>query len=182
MENYKELYALSQAVFKEELDRFNSIEQKASQYLSVLTLLLGATAFFLKWLVENFIPPHGALESVLLALASGILICLFVSWFSIFSALKIYKVEIIPLNNLWFDFFANNRLVDIYYHLSARMKEGREKNRATLNRKGRWLNFGYNSMRVAVVFLILFGLLFVAYKWRKTQTQPSGATQNATTN
>lgn len=169
MENYKELYAISKEVFKEELERFYSIEQKASQYLSVLTLLLGATAFFIKWLVENFIPPHNTFEFVLVILASGILVCLFVSWFAIFSALKIYKVDIIPLTDEWVQFFADNKLIDIYYYLSVRMKEGRLANRATLNKKGRWLNVGYNSMRVAVVFLISFSVLFVAYKWRHTR-------------
>jgi hypothetical protein len=171
IENYKELYTLSKEVFDSELDRFYQVEQKASQYLSVLTILLGAASFFLKWLFENFIPPRNPFEGSLVVLAAGIIISLLVSWFALFSSFKVHNVNIIPLNSLWIEFFAKNRLVDIYYHLSVRMKEGREQNRRVLNQKGRWMHLGYNSMRLAVICLVIFGLVFAAYKWRQPKTE-----------
>jgi len=167
MDNYKELYTLAKEVFDSEIDRFYKVEQKASQYLSVLTFLLGISGFFMKWLFESFIPPRNFYDVGLLVLAIATMACLFVAWFAIFSSLKVYQIHIIPLNSLWVDFFAKNKVIDIYYYLSVTMKEGREENRKVLNRKGRWMNLGYNSMRLAVICLAIFALVFATYKWRQ---------------
>lgn len=165
MENYKELYTLAKEVFASEIDRLYRVEQKASQYLSVLTLLLGASGFFMKWSFENFIPPRNWYDWGLLCLALATIASLLVAWFAIFSSLKVHQISIIPLNSVWVDFFAKNKLIDIYYYLSVTITEGRERNRKVLNRKNRWMNLGYNAMRLAVVCLAIFGIVFAAYKW-----------------
>ncbi len=46
MGKYKGLYDYSKGVFETEHDRFKSIDGKAAQYLSVLTLLIGIAGFF----------------------------------------------------------------------------------------------------------------------------------------
>lgn len=167
MENYKELYALAKEVFNAELDRFYRLEQKASQYLSVLTILLGASGFFMKWLFENFFPPRNRFDVALIILAAATMASLVVAWFAAFSSLRVYQISIIPLNSVWVDFFKKNKLIDIYYYLSQTITAGREHNRRVLSKKGRWMNVGYNSMRIAVICLVAFGLLFAVYSWRK---------------
>lgn len=180
MENYKELYSLSKDVFKEEVERFKNLEEKASNYLSVLTLLLGVAGYFINWLLNSLIPPQNLLDVMLLGIGSFILLSLLVAWFSVFSALKSYKVMVIPLNQAIIDFFDTNKMVDVYYYLSVQMKDMREVNRKRFNQKGRWLNVGYNSMRVSVICLIIFGVVFTYYKWQKPQTSEPGVTPNVT--
>jgi predicted MFS family arabinose efflux permease len=76
MERYKELYNYSKEAFEREYDRFKNIDQKATQYLSVLTLLIGIAGFFVNWVVANFVPPKNIFEFILFVLAILILITL----------------------------------------------------------------------------------------------------------
>ncbi len=162
------------------MERFQGLEQKASNYLSVLTLLLGAAGYFINWLLNSLFPPKHLLDLTLLTIASFILLSLLVAWFSVFSALKSYKVMVIPLSQEMIDFFDKNKIVDIYFHLSVQMKNMREVNRKRFNQKGRWLNVGYNAMRVSVISLIIFGVFFTYYKWQKPETSETGVTPNVT--
>ena len=96
MDKYEELYKLSKEVFNEEQSRFNQIDQKASYYLSALTLLLGVTGVFTNRLIKQFLPPHSRVEFVLFVLAVLIVISLVVSWLAIFSVLRVHATLKIP--------------------------------------------------------------------------------------
>jgi len=179
MDKYEELYNLAKEAFKEELERFYTVERKAAQYLSVLTLLLGAAAFFLKWLSDNFIPPQNGFEFALLILAVVTVGSMVVAWLAILLTLKNYKMGALTLNNEWIEFFRANTLLNIYFNVSIKLAAEKDKNRVIVNRKARRLNFAYSSMILAIICLLLFTTLFVAYRWRQPRTQNTGGVQNA---
>lgn len=96
MEKYKELYYLSKEVLNEELSRFNRFDDKATKYLSILTLVAGMSGFFGKWLIDNLIPPKTGLEWTLIVIGSLLFIMIFVSWFLIFNVLKMHTITKMP--------------------------------------------------------------------------------------
>jgi hypothetical protein len=167
MEKYKELYNLSKEVLKEEKDRFNWIDEKASRYFPVLTVMAGASGFFGKWMIDNLIPPQTALGWFLIM--SGVLLFLsvFASWFLILSVLRMRPVEKIPLNPEMIQFFDKNEMLDIYYALTRGNMNALENNRKTTERKSKMLHLGYSATMASGLLLILFLSLFVIHTWNK---------------
>lgn len=174
MEKYKELYGYSKEVFKEELDRFNGIDQKASHYLSVLTILLGVAGFFVNWTLERFLPPKSALELALFILTIMMSVALLIAWFFIFSVLRMQDIYKLPLDTETIEFFAENKEIDIYYYLSIGIKDSLVENRLIGNRKSKKLICGYNSICIAAVLLLIFAILFGLYKWREPKPETRG--------
>ena len=63
LRKYAELYEHSKAVLAEEIARSSRTDEKASKYLTALSLVLGALVFFFQQLVEkNLLPPKGMLD------------------------------------------------------------------------------------------------------------------------
>lgn len=165
MEKYKELYELSKQVLEEELNRFTRIDDKAAKYLSALTLVAGAAAYFGKWVIDNLIPPKTFLELVLVIIAASLCAAIFVSWFLIFNTLRLHNLTKPPLNDETIKFFDDNIMIDIYYALTKGNRDALKVNRDTTDGKSRRLYRGYNAMIFSVIFLVVFLTLFVAYSW-----------------
>jgi len=165
MDKYKELYDHSKDVFKEELNRFKRIDIKATQYLTVLTLLIGAAGYFGKWLIDYVIPPNTFLDWSLLLIGILILFSLIVGWYLNFVVLKLQNLLKIPLNDETIEFYSNNKLIDIYFAMSKGFKESLNHNRKITNKKAKYLAYGYKSIIVSVSFLVLFTSLFLVKKW-----------------
>ena len=170
MEKYKELYELSKEVLKEELSRFTRIDEKAAKYLSVLTLVAGAAAYFGKFVIDNLIPPKTVLEWVLVIIAASLCAAIFVSWFLIFNALRLHNLTKPPLNNEIIKFFDDNRMIDIHYALTKGNKDALKVNRYTSDRKSKRLYHGYNAMIVSCFILVVFLSLFVVHSWNNPKT------------
>ncbi len=165
MENYKELYEHSKNVFNEELQRFSRIDLKASQFFTVITLLIGATGYFWKWLLDNTIPPKCLIDWTLFFL--GILLSLFVliSWYFNFKVLRLQDLLKSPLNDETIIFFSKNRLIDIYYHMSEEYKNSLVHNRKITDNKSKYLSYGYKSIIISVSFLIIFSVFLTIKIW-----------------
>lgn len=167
MEKYKELYNLSKEVLNEELSRFSRIDDKATKYLSILTLVAGVSGFFGKWLIDNLIPPKTTTEWELVILGALLFIMIFVSWFLIFNVLRIHTIIKMPLDAETIDFFDNNELIDIYYALAKGNKDALEENRKITNQKSRRLYHEYISIIINGIILILFLTIFVVHSWNE---------------
>lgn len=165
MENFKELYAYSKDAFNREYERFKNTEAKAAQYLSVLTLLVGAAGFFGKWVVDNFVPPRNSWEAALLVLAALIIASVLTAWFQIFSVLIVLSLETPPLNDEVLDFFAHENDDRIYYTISSEFKEALHRNRLACNGKVSRLVKAYYAILVSVILLVFFCGAFGAYNW-----------------
>lgn len=162
IEKYKELYDLSKEVFSEELGRSARIDDKASKYLTVITFLLGAYAFFCKRILDSILPPKSFLEWFLVIVAGLLLLFLIIAWFIIFWIFKIHEFIKIPID---IDFFKDNKLIDVYYGLSKGIKINLLENRKQINRKSKNLYYGYISICVIVVTLVILSILFATHAW-----------------
>ena len=88
MDKYQELYNLAKEVYQEELKRSSEIDQKAAIYLTVLTFLIGAFAFFGNNILKTTLPPTDFIDWTLLALSAILLILLLSAWFCIFGSIR----------------------------------------------------------------------------------------------
>jgi len=160
MEKYKELFNLSKEVLNEELNRFRSLDEKASKYLTALTVLLGMYAFFVSQLFPCLFPPSDTIEWLLVLTLFLLFISIIVSWFLIFKTLRIAYLSKTPLSIKFFD---NHRLVDIYYATAKTNQKALSQNRKTNNHKSKLLKYGYSSMCVTMFLIIIFFSLFAFY-------------------
>ena len=175
MDKYEELYKLSKAVFDEEQSRFNQIDEKASYYLSVLTLLLGVAGYFASRLIELFLPPHRPVEFILLALAFLIVVSLLASWAAIFSVIRVHTTLKIPLDDQIFDLFNSQDSNTIFYSLSIGIKHALMVNRQIGDNKAKKLYHGYRFICSTVLLLVLFAGFFGYYTWHEPKPHAKGA-------
>jgi hypothetical protein len=166
LEKYKELYILSLEVLKEEQTRFNRIDDKASKYFSVLTILLGILGFFGKWVINNFIPPKSTLEYLLIILAILLSLSVLFSWFLTFKVFKIHYLKTIPLDSNMFDYFKDNKLIDIYYGLAKGNKNAFEDNCKITDYKSLMLTYSYKIIIVSVFLVCLFTFFYGFHIWK----------------
>lgn len=161
LEKYKELYTLSKEAFNEELHRFYRLDEKASRYFTMLTLLIGASLFFGKWLTKSILPPTCLIEWSIFILCILVFIVFISSWFKLMNAIKLHSLSKIPLDYNSIKFFSDNRLIDIYYAMSKGMSKEILVNREINDEKSRYLNDTYRRMYVLIFLLIFITILFV---------------------
>jgi len=162
---YKELYDLSKEAFNEELSRSARIDEKAFKYLTALTLLLGAFAFFGERLLDLIVPPKNYYEWSLIILSGLLLVLLIITWFLIFEVFKGHTLRKIPID---INFFDQNELIDIYYTLTKGMKQALDFNRQEGDHKHRHLSRSFVMIRIIVILLFLTLILFTIHIWLQT--------------
>jgi hypothetical protein len=165
MRKYAELYQLTKDSLAQAEQRFNAIDGKASSYLAVLTLLVGTAAFFVKWVVDSFVPPVGIPHLAMVLLAVGMTGALVMSWYRAFQVLRVHRTRGILLGDKTIEFFDENRLIDIYYALAKENTVTWQANRAVNDAKAATLASAYRWITATVVLLLLFSSLYLALKW-----------------
>jgi hypothetical protein len=166
MEKYKELFNLSKEILNEELNRYRSLEEKASKYISALTVLIGIYAFFVSQLFPRLFPPQEILDWLLGAILFLLFISIITSWFFIF---KILRVSYLSKTPLTIEFFDEHRLVDIYYAIARTNHKALIENRKTNDYKSKLLGQGYQAMRITMILTIIFFFMFAFYACKNTK-------------
>lgn len=161
MDKYEHLFNLAKSVFQEELDRFYRIDGKASQYLTILTLLIGAGGYFGNWVIDNAFPPSSFIEWLLFLLACGIIASLVFAWYFNFRVLKSHALIKLPLDDETIEFYSNNELVDIHYAMTNGIKDALNKNKATTDKKSKFLFRGYKAILTTGTLLLIFIMVFL---------------------
>lgn len=182
MDKYEELYNLSKYLLSHEIDRQKRLDEKASKYLAVITLLVGGYGFFANHLLNEMVPLNqwGFLEWSLGLFIVLVLIALFVTWVIIFKSLKTIELHQIPMNDEMITFFDTHRSVDILYALSKGNKKALLENRKKVNQKAQQVSAGYKWTAVTVAVFLLLVILFGCYKldkcnWPHPVKVPDGA-------
>jgi hypothetical protein len=165
MSKYEQLYHLAKDLVEQTEARFDTIDAKAANYLSVLTLLIGAAAFFLKWVTDTLIPPAGVLQWTLSVVALGVGSCVVAAWLTVFRVLRSHRLRMPALNDEMIQFFDANEEVDIYYALVRRYEQAWAQNEMVNDTKPRDLARGYRLIILTVVLLTAFAALYTAYVW-----------------
>lgn len=162
LRKYCEIYKQSKTALKEELERSYRMDEKASKYLTVLSLLLGAILFFFDRVLELIIiPPQDLIDFFIILTVISLVISTLIAWWFVFSALRIHSYIKEPMDNDTLLFYDNNNLIDIYYAMSKGNISAISKNKNTGDLKSKSLYRGYKAMVCSVVILsVLFVLTF----------------------
>jgi len=165
LEKYKHQYDYSVEILKEESDRFNRMDDKAAKLSTNSLLLVGASAFFGKWITEKLLPPQNCIEFLIIWVSVAALGSSFAGWFAANYAIRMRPIARRPLNEEMFKHYEDNDLLTIYYSLSKRNAEAFEDNvRATVS-KQRWLTISFWLSACASAFLIIMALLYGCHFW-----------------
>ena len=169
-EKYRELYNLAKEAFGEELNRSYRVDDKASKYLSVVTLLLGIYGSFGERILSSNIPPRNLYDNLILLLGACAIGSLVYAWYTLFQVLRVHEFKKIPIA---IDFFENNSLSDVYVVMSQGMKDNLEHNREQGDKKTKLLSSGYSAILISGMFLLGLSGSLVAYRWIYTPPTPT---------
>lgn len=164
---YKEIYNLSKEVFDKELRRSEIIDEKASKYLTTLTLLLGIFAFLAERLINSNLSPYHCLDLIQIIICVILLFLIFTTFIFVFLALKIRSLTMIDLDTD--TFLKHPTLDDLYYNMSKTIENIFRNNRDRINSKSRKLQTGYILTLITVILLATLSILFI-FRSLKLQT------------
>ena len=167
IEKYRELYNLAWRIYEEEQERANRHDAKAATLLSLLTLFIGASGFFGKWVVEFGSAQRGQLQWAVLTSYGLLFLSLLVAWGLIFRALSLSTMRKAPLNDAMVKAFKDNRLIDVYYSMALKLSAEHSRNVATVDSMKR-LSKGYFAVGISAVLLALFCILYAACRWSES--------------
>lgn len=163
---YAELYEHSKAVLAEEMARSSRTDEKASKYLTALSLVLGALVFFFQQLVDkNLLPPQGMLDCLIFQAMIVLFCAALLAWWFVFSCLRNDKFVKPPLDQTTINFYDANELIDIYYAMAKGNMDALAQNKGVGDRKSQALYRGYWAMNVAVVAVAVLFLLLLVRHW-----------------
>ncbi len=166
IEKYKELYSYSTDILIKEHERFNRADEKASKFASMFFFLIGAVAFFDKWIFDRLQWPHN-LFSVLLDLPlviTGVvtLIASAAGLILAHHAIKVRPVVSRPLDKDVLDFFENETRITIYYGLAKENSKAYAENKKATDAKYTLLQWAYYIMLLVFVLLAILAIMYIA--------------------
>src|SRR6266513_5690859 len=118
MDKYKELYDFARDAVAQSEARFDAVDAKASNYLSIFTILFGGAGFFVKWVADHLLPPQGSLRWALVILAVPTAGLVAATWLSLLRVLKVRRIRVLPFDDATVQYFRTNQLVDVHFNVA----------------------------------------------------------------
>ena len=160
IDKYKELYLYSTDVLLKEHDRFNRADEKASKYATTFVFLIGAIAFFDKAVIEEMLPPRGAIEWALIGLGIiGLMLSLW-GWYGASSVIRLRPYVSRRLDDEMISFFRRENLLNIYYGLAKENTEAYQENLKFAQTKHHLLAMIARRLTISVVILVVVAILY----------------------
>ena len=164
---YEMLLEWSNEVLAEESASYDGIEEKASKYLSALTVALAFFAFVARSMVAalNLVPPTCAAEWIILVSTGAVLVSIVLAWYLVFTVLKIHVVVVRPLDDELVQFFHSHAAVDVYFALARGNARALAENREKTDQKASRLRWAYTAIVTAAGLAVLLAIEYVVYLW-----------------
>lgn len=164
MENYKFLYELSKKALDEELDRYKKLDEKASRFLSILSI--GIVAYTA--LINASSPKLQAMSSlgfsgwVFVTLTALTFVALFSAWFRIFNSIKLSDSPTIEIGKTVNELAEDEELITMYNALALSCQDALSLARPVLKAKTDYLESAYREIFCATCLL---GACLLLYFW-----------------
>ena len=166
LEKYKELYSYSTDILLKEHERFNRADEKASKFATMFFFLIGAVAYFDKWIFDRLTWPHNLLSLLLdLPLIMVGLITLIASAVGLLLAHHVIKTRPVvgrPLDRDVLDFFENETRITIYYGLAKENSNAYAENKKATNAKYAMITWLYRIMILVFALLAVLAVMYIA--------------------
>ncbi len=166
MEKYKELFTLSLEAYHEQHKRYEGMSDKASKYITALTLLIGIYVYFVKLLLDNFsIHSKDWCEWTLVVIGLLLFLDSLGTWFILLRVLRLEHLYVIPMNDETIKFYDDNRLIDIYYAMAKGIKDTLIVNEDAISKKSKLLGIAYLLLIFYTSLFFIFSVFYLIYKW-----------------
>lgn len=163
--DYKDLFHFGKLVYDEARARLNSFDNKASSYLSALTILFGLLAIALTDLYPKLLNQSNLLSCFLFILFLGIVLCLGAACFCCIYVLRLKKAKILPFNELVLNEFDKKDVQEFYkIHCNHIVNILKDNSEGILEKKTSYLRRAHLWSAIAlggvVLLLIVSAILF----------------------
>src|SRR3989338_2369604 len=148
-EKYELLFFHAKSSFDAELDRFKSIEEKASKFISLLSIAIAAYGGGLTYFMEQYLPPDSVTEWVFTIVVLFALLALASSWSLIFRSLYFVEMPRLPLDDETFRNIEAHNLATNHYLLSKTCQEGTLLARKAIDKKLELLRLSYTDIALS---------------------------------
>lgn len=168
MERYKFLYELSKKALDEELERYKKLDEKASRFLSILSVGIVAYTTLINIGSSKVIPLESAGWPgwVFVGLSIITLIALFSSWLRIFTSMRLTEAHRVEIGDIANSLAADEELITMYWALALSCQDAQLKARELLKNKTRCLQSAYKEIQFSTYSLMasLMTYFFLALK------------------
>lgn len=164
LQKHKELYDLAKYAFEEEIARSSRIDEKASRYFSVLSLLLGILGLVSSSYLSLYIPPKICVDYLGLLSFGLFAILLAISWIQTFRVFSVREVQSIPINKEMIEYFQKANVIDIYKSITeTNFKKGIDNSKKINIGKAVLLRSSYKFIIISFIF-VFFSIIFAGLK------------------
>ncbi len=161
IDRYKVLFDFYKSEFDSLRGEYYKVEDKASKYLTSLSILSGVLVLLFKDIVENF--EFNLINSTILILITLASASFAASWRFIFMTMQPIKLKSIPFNLQNIDYFNKNDLDVFYYSMANQYMEIIESYKSAISYKTSFLTKAFYEVKCAgLLLLVLLGFIFTA--------------------
>lgn len=162
-EKYKALYEYQKLQFEDEKGQYFKLEDKASKYLSFLTIFITVYVFVFTNFIKNITENINFILYIIIIFCFFSSILLFCSaWSFIFRTMKLMDIPKLTSNNELIEFFLDNDLESVYWDRAEKYSEAIQLYSAANNQKIKFMNIAYNEITFGSwLFVISICLLLI---------------------
>ncbi|WP_296258445.1 MULTISPECIES: hypothetical protein [unclassified Pseudomonas] len=155
MENYKFLYELSRKALDEELDRYKKLDEKASRFVSILSVSIVGFTALINAAAPKILPisSAGLAAWTFIVLAVLTLLTFFSAWLRIFSSIKLADSPRVHIDEETIHLAATEDLITMYDSLAGSCQAATLAARGELKKKTACLTGAYKEIRFSTYLL-----------------------------
>jgi len=155
MERYKFLYELSRKALDEELDRYKKLDEKASRFLSILSIVIVAYTTLINAASSKISPVSttGPAGWLFMGLTVITFIALFSSWFRIFNSIRLAESPRVDIGEHANLLAAHEDVLTMYNSLALSCQEAVAHARKNLEKKTDSLRSAYKEIEFSTYSL-----------------------------
>ena len=161
-EKHEFLYQYARAAFDDELQRFRNIEDKASKYLNLLSVVIVGYTLMLRLFSEKIFSNPAIISWLIFFSIFLTYLALITSWSFLFRALKFMDMPRLPLDDNFIDSFEPKNLPTIHFALMKACNNALTYARQGNTIKSQLLIKGYRDIGLAMWALSISVALIVA--------------------
>lgn len=159
VDRYKVLFDFYKSECDNLRNEFYKVEDKASKYLTSLSILSGVFLLLFKEMIKDI--GCNLLDWFLAFLLTIALLSFASSWRFIFMAMKPVKLKSMPFNDKNIQYFDDNKLDVFYYSMAKQYVEVIESYKSTISYKTSFLVKAFKEVKCSgLILLVLLGFIF----------------------
>lgn len=175
LKRWEEFYKYAQDSYQRAHDRWSAADEKASKYLSILGIVIGAGAVTSGQVAQVFARASTYTDMAFMGFyvaGAGFAIAAFACFLA---ALQLQDSSAPPTRPEMLDFFARNYYVDVLYGLGRDTLAAADATRIAVDRKFRAADTGFQLTRLAGICLLVASVAYFASQVRNARQTDSGA-------